>query len=96
MPDIRQRRGEVRNQIVRIFEADVKAHQRSGIFAPCGRAELIDVGRHRKAFEPAPAVADAEQFEAVDQPVAGCLVAALESEGEQARTSPMKSRLQCS
>src|SRR5690348_5613186 len=60
---------EIGDQILRVFEADMDAHQRSlGLPARRGAAALR-VGRLDQAFITAPAGADAEQVERVDKSV---------------------------
>ena len=74
--------GEVGDQIVGILEADVEPDERALPFA-AGRG-AHRVGRDRQALEAAPAVADAEQLEPVDQPRPRRRVAAVQDEGEEA------------
>ena len=62
-----QRLLQVRNEVVRVLETDVKPHQGTIVNRPFCRARRV--GGHGKAFESAPAVTDSELFQRVDQRV---------------------------
>ena len=87
----RQARLEIGDQIVRILEADMEPHQRPAIVR-LGRGPHR-IGGDDKALIAAPAIADPEQLQRVDQPRARRIVRR-SSTKEKSPVAPLKSRFQ--
>src|SRR6187402_2893006 len=66
LADFRERLLEIREEIGRILEADLQAHERAA--SPVSnRTHPFDVRRHHEALVAAPAVAEREEFQRLDE-----------------------------